>query len=160
MTETTLNVMLTDALLQAMEETFEKVNGIYLDRNTSIFETLATIDAAEASRATSSSCATIAAHVAHMTYYNDLLLRVIAGEEDTETDWDHIWQTVSAVGPDEWETIRQDLRASYEQLRTVAEQQVWTDTNEIAGALGLLAHNAYHLGEIRQMLCIIKEGDA
>ena len=150
-----LNAAFTTALLQALEETFEQVHGIYLDRNTSIFETLATISAAEASQATSDSCATIAAHVAHMTYYIEILLRFIQGERP-ETDWGYIWQTVSAVTPDEWTASQQALRDAYGQVRAAAAAMTWQNEQQIGGALGLLAHNAYHLGEIRQMLCVIK----
>ena len=39
----------TKAILMLLEETFEKVEGFYLDKNTSMFETLAGISAEEAS---------------------------------------------------------------------------------------------------------------
>jgi hypothetical protein len=38
------------ALLECLEETFEHVNGIYLDKNTSMFETLDRVSAEDASR--------------------------------------------------------------------------------------------------------------
>ncbi len=155
MADSDLNAAFTSALLLALEETFEQVRGIYLDRNTSIFETLATLSAAEASQATSASCATIAAHVAHMTYYIDILIKFILGERP-ETDWGHIWQTVSAVTPEEWTASQQALRAAYDRVRAIAAEFQWQNDDQIGGALGVLAHNAYHLGEIRQMLCIIK----
>lgn len=155
MADTDLDAAFTTALLQALEETFEQVHGIYLDRNTSIFETLATLSAAEASQATSASCATIAAHVAHMTYYIDILIKFINGERP-ETDWGHIWQTVSAVNAEEWTASQQALRAAYDRVRAIAAEFQWQNDDQIGGALGVLAHNAYHLGEIRQMLCIIK----
>lgn len=155
MADKQLNDLLTTALLQALEETFEQVHGIYLDKETSIFETLATISAAEASRPTSGSCATIAAHVAHMTYYIEILLKVIDGEKP-ETDWDHIWNTVHTVTPEEWTASQNALRDAYQQVRSVAADTTWQDERQIGGALGLVAHNAYHLGEIRQMLCIVK----
>ncbi|MDQ3524712.1 MAG: hypothetical protein M3451_06625, partial [Chloroflexota bacterium] len=45
------------------EETFTDVTGIFLDRGTSMFETLATISAEEASRPVGGGCANIAAQV-------------------------------------------------------------------------------------------------
>ena len=56
----------------ALTETFESVFGIYLDKGASLFETLAQISAAQASQPMRN-CATIAAHVAHTTYYLTVL---------------------------------------------------------------------------------------
>jgi hypothetical protein len=49
MSENSLNSHFKAAMLVALEETFENVHGIYLDGATSLFETLATISAEEAS---------------------------------------------------------------------------------------------------------------
>lgn len=150
-----LKQILTETILVALEETFESVKGIYLDRGTSLFETLATISAEDASIPTSSNCAGIAAHVAHMTYYMDIILQFSRGERP-ETDWKHIWNTVEAVTPDEWTTIQQQLRETYQRVRELASSTDWDNENVVQGALGMLMHNAYHLGEIRQALCKIK----
>ena len=48
----------TFTLFGLLTEAFESVYGIFLDRGTSLFETLADITAEEASRATSGRCAT------------------------------------------------------------------------------------------------------
>ena len=40
----------TSILYDLLDETFERVHGIYLDKGTSLLETLATITAEEASR--------------------------------------------------------------------------------------------------------------
>ena len=49
---------LTSTLYALLTETFERVQGIFLDRGTSLFETLDGITAEQASRATSDRCAT------------------------------------------------------------------------------------------------------
>ena len=55
-------------LFLLMEETFEaKHHGIYLDKGTSLFETLETISAREASIPVGGKCASVAAQVAHVT---------------------------------------------------------------------------------------------
>jgi hypothetical protein len=56
----------TSTLFALLDETFEQVHGIYLDRGTSLFETFAGSTAKEASRATSGKCATLAAQVNHV----------------------------------------------------------------------------------------------
>lgn len=156
MSQHNVNALLTEAVLLALEETFEKVYGLYLDRGTSLFETLATISAEEASRPVSAGCASIAAHVEHMRFYIDTTLRFIHGERP-EVDWGEIWRTVQAVTPEEWDASQQRLRQAYEAIRAEARQTDWTGENTIGGALALLMHNAYHLGEIRHALCTLQD---
>ena len=145
----------TAAMLESLEETFENAHGIYLDRGTSLFETLATITAEEASRPVSAHCASIVAHVAHISFYIETLIRFVQGERP-KVDWSEIWRTVRDVTPEEWEASQQRLRDAYQAIRTLVNQTDWADENQIGGALGILMHNAYHLGEIRQALCTIK----
>ena len=57
-------------LLAFMGETFEdKHQGIYLDKGTSLFETLETVSAKEASIPVGGKCASLAAQVAHVIFY-------------------------------------------------------------------------------------------
>ena len=156
MTDKTLKDLFTEAMLAALDETFENVQGMYLDRGTSVFETLATITAEEASRPVSAQCASMAAHVEHMRFYMDLTLRWMRGERP-KVDWTEIWRTVREVTPEEWAASQQRLRETYGQIRELAmSMATWEGENEVGGALALLMHNAYHLGEIRQALCTIK----
>ncbi len=149
-----------DELLIALEETFEKVYGMYLDKHTSIFETLAEVDANMASQPMGASCATIAAHVEHMSFYLETLQKFAAGEiaPGTEVDWKHIWNTVSAVTPEEWEASKAKLRERYQTVRAFVQSQTeWHNADMVGGAIGIVAHNAYHLGEIRQALCRLRK---
>src|SRR5690554_3547409 len=57
---------LVNELLELYDETFDRVHGYYLNRGTSLFETLATISAETASIPVSADCATLAAQVAHV----------------------------------------------------------------------------------------------
>ena len=60
----------TNNLFAFMEETFEpKHHGIYLDRGTSLFETLDRVSAEEASIPVGGKCASLAAQVAHVIFY-------------------------------------------------------------------------------------------
>lgn len=156
MTENALKDQFTEALLAALTETFENVFGMYLDRGTSVFETLATISAEEASRPISPTCATVAAHVEHMAFYMDITVRFVRGERP-QVDWTEIWRTVSAVTPEEWAASQKRLRNTYEEVRKLARSmETWGGENEMGGAMALLMHNAFHLGQIRHALCVIK----
>lgn len=133
-------------------ETFETVQGpVYLDRGTSLFETLAEISAEGASQPMGN-CATIAAHVAHTTYYLRVLEDRMLGRDLSYVNWDQIWDEVSRVDQAEWQRLLADLRASYERIKgRLDSADQWEGVNELSSLLGIIAHSAYHLGEIRQM---------
>lgn len=159
MPEQNLNDVLTEALLVALEETFENVQGMYLDSGISLFETLSEIPAEEASQPVSVHCASIAAQVEHMTYFMEMLLEMVQGKQP-QVDWSHIWQTVEKVSLDEWEASQQKLRETYHRIRELVKHGAWEQKGAVRGALALIMHNAYHLGEIRQALCTIKKLDS
>jgi hypothetical protein len=141
-------------------ETFEQVRGIYLDPETSLFETLDTITAAEASMPVSETCATLAAQVEHVNFYLEVMERFLLGEVRQQVDWDEVWNTVSKVSPEAWDASRQLLRETYQGLlEMLRSYDDWERENAISGGLAILAHTAYHLGEIRQALCWVKAKD-
>ncbi len=96
----------TGGLFYVFEEAFEQVHGVFLDKGTSLFETLATISAEEASRPVGNQCATLAAQVAHIRFYIDLTEKYMLGDPQKGADWDEIWRTVGSVTSEEWNSIR------------------------------------------------------
>ena len=148
----------TKALLMLLDETFEHVNGFYLDGNTSLFETLSDITAEEASIAVGGRCATLAAQVKHTAFYLDVLEKSIRDPNIQPADWGEIWRTVNVVTPPEWGAIQGELSANYERIVSLIESTPdWTSENEIGRMIAIVAHTAYHLGEIRQALCTIRQ---
>ncbi len=140
-------------LFQCLEETVEQVHGIYLDKGTSLFETLDRISAEDASRSIAEGGATIAAQVEHVRFYLDVLNDVMQKEEVIKVDWREIWERVHEVSPEEWEAQKQRLRESYQRvLATMKNYKKWEGEYGISGALAVLVHTAYHLGGIRQAL--------
>jgi hypothetical protein len=145
------------ALLLVLDETFDNVQGIYLDQGTSLFETLAGITAEEASIPVGGQCATLAAQVKHVAFYLEVVERAVRSGDYQQVDWSQIWRTVGAVSPDEWTAIQAELRVRYQRIVELIDwYPEWPGPDEIAGAIGLIAHTAYHLGEIRQALCTIR----
>ena len=63
------NELFTKQVYALLQETFEKVEGIYLDRGTSLFETLASVTAVEASRPITETGTSICAQVDHVRFY-------------------------------------------------------------------------------------------
>jgi hypothetical protein len=144
-------------LLAVLTEAFESVQGIFLDPKTSLFETLAEISAGEASIPVGGQCATIAAQVAHVNFYLEVVERYLQTGKNERADWGEIWRTVRAVTPEEWAASQERLRQTYLRIRKYIEtNDHWEAQDSIGGAVGLIAHSAYHLGEIRQATCTVK----
>jgi uncharacterized membrane protein len=147
----------TKALYVLLDETFDNVKGYYLDAHNSLFETLAGISAAEASIPVGGKCATLAAQVKHVAFYLDVTVNSVRDPNTPRVDWGEIWRTVGSVTPDEWSAIQADLRHNYHRVRDlINEMDVWPDETAVANAIAVVAHSAYHLGEIRQALCTLK----
>jgi hypothetical protein len=152
----------TDHFIQALyallDETFDNVHGYYLDEGTSMFETLATISAAEASVPVGGKCATLAAQVKHTAFYLDVLEQALRTGQFEPQDWDKIWRETSEVTPEEWEALKSSLRESYDRVKAViGDTTEWSGEQQIGSAIGTIVHTAYHLGEIRQALCSLKQ---
>lgn len=154
MTESSLATHFSSALFEFLEETFEAHHGFYLDKGTSLFETLSTISATEASQPVSASCASITAQVNHVTYYLDVLRSDIAGREFGKVDWSLAWQ-IGPVSDDEWAGLVRKLRDGIAETRTALRGADWGNEDHVYGAIAILVHTAYHLGEIRQATCTI-----
>lgn len=147
----------TKALLMLMEESYENVHGFYLDKNTSMFETLANISAEEASIPVGGNCATLAAQVKHVSFYLEKIALFMQDRNAPNVDWGEIWRTVNVVSEDEWQAIQDELNVNYKNIRKLVESiDDWHDVDSVGIAMALVAHSAYHLGEIRQALCVLK----
>lgn len=148
---------LLSVLNTALDETFEKVVGLYLDPGNSLVSTLDAITAAQASIPVGGRCASLAAQVAHVTLYLDVNERWMRKQNPPKPDWGEIWRTVEAVTPEQWDAYKQSLVQTYQRVRaTINYIQNWDDEDVIGGVVGLIAHSAYHLGEIRQAMCVLR----
>jgi hypothetical protein len=148
---------LVHEIMEILDETFEHHHGIYLDRGTSLLETIGGISHAQASRPVGSGCATLAAQVAHITFYLEVLERYIVAGDTSKADWDEIWRTVSAVTADEWDVLRASLEQTYRRVAAaLRDTATWASDPHLSGALAITVHSAYHLGEIRQALCTLR----
>ncbi|MGC4107331.1 MAG: hypothetical protein QM753_13490 [Thermomicrobiales bacterium] len=147
------DVIRTDAL-DLLEEVFVTHHGYILDRGTSMFETLAGIDAVTASLAYSPTCGTLAAQVNHTRFYLDVVLRSVRDGDNTPANWDSSWE-VGEVTDAEWTELVAGLRASYDEVHAfISSRETW-DEASVGDAMAIVAHSAYHLGEIRQALAVI-----
>jgi len=150
--------LITENLFATLDEAFVAHHGIFLDRGTSLFETLETITAAEASIPVGGKCSTLAAQVAHVNFYLEVLEDYILNKERDNVDWGEIWRRVNKVSTEEWKAYQDQLKKTYQRVISMLQnREDWNDERPIGGALAIAIHTAYHLGEIRQAMCTVKQ---
>ena len=116
---------------------------------------LESISAAIASTAPTPAKPPIAAHVDHVLYGLSLMNRWTAGEENpwASADWNASWR-ITSVTEEQWRALLHELRQAATAWRVSATaKQDWDGVNA-AGAISSVAHTAYHLGAIRQILAV------
>lgn len=125
--------------------------GYLLNRgDVGIVRAMAQLTAHEASLVMNNG-SSIAAHVAHVTYYTHIMNRWAAGENPWDTaDWESSWLEPS-VTSEEWELAQRDLARECTAWNKVLGQPREVTTAEFSGMIASIAHLAYHLGAIRQM---------
>jgi len=143
------------ALLTMLDEAFFGANGssYFTDQGTSLFETLATIDAETASRRFSDRASNIAAQVNHIRFYLDTLMDGVKNGWKP-ADWPGSW-AVEEVSPEEWQALIDRLQETVTQIREFAASNTLWTTETIGGGIAIVAHTAYHLGEIRSSLAAL-----
>ena len=115
---------------------------------------LGSLDALDSHSASTSSQggATIAAHVAHVTYGLSLMNRWALGEENpfASADWSTAWRT-SSVNDQEWSELRRSLRREIELWHPTLGTPRDLVEIELHGMVASVVHLAYHLGAMRQI---------
>ncbi|HTK38969.1 MAG TPA: hypothetical protein VL325_10790 [Pyrinomonadaceae bacterium] len=144
--------LFTESIAYLLRETFEGSpegqRSAYLDRGIGIFNTLGSVSAGDASKEVASM--TIAAQTEHAKFYLDRLCEFIGGRTE-RVNWEDSW-LIETVTDSEWDSLRTAVRTSYENsLRCLAGVDDWSK-ERIGMAIGIVAHTAYHLGAIRQIL--------
>jgi hypothetical protein len=130
-------------------------SGYFLDDGQSgLCGSLAAVNAQTASTSPRPGGETIASHSAHVLYFLNWFLAHTRGE-NPPADWPGSWRT-QTVTEAEWDTLRRELRTAYEQIAQVIHQMAHWSEPALAAVLILLPHCAYHLGEIRQMITVLK----
>ena len=145
-------------LLDILTQTFETAENSYMDPGTSLLDTLAGITAEEVSIPVGGKCATIAAQVTHICFFLDLLDHYMKTSQNLDADWGEVWRTVREVTPEAWAALQERLRRTYTRTRaSILACDHWEVEHSLGGAMGMLAHTAYHRGEIRQATCTVQQ---
>ncbi len=141
-----------------LEETFaspQRPGGsAYLDQRTGWYPTLESISAEQASTSLVPGGTTIAGHVDHARFHLETSLRYMAGS-DERVDWAESWR-VREVDEAAWAEVRSAFVETAERVqRSLLELTSWSD-REVGGAFAVIAHCAYHLGAVRQILQVTR----
>jgi hypothetical protein len=95
--------------------------------------------------------ASIAAHVAHVSYGLSLMNRWAAGEDPfASADWNAAWQ-IGRVSHDEWDRLRAELRTQIDSWLVAVATPRELAPVELNGVIASVVHLAYHVGAIRQI---------
>jgi len=143
---------LAAVLREAFEGPAEPSWSYFADSDGGLLATLEPLSAAEASLLVGG--ASIAAHAYHVSFGLEASAAWIGGDR-TSRDWAQSW-TVATVTEAGWRELRDELRARYAALRGAVEHHAAASGDAIGGAVGAAAHVAYHLGEIRQKLAVLR----
>ena len=123
-----------------------------------------TIDALTAEQAFASpvpGARSIASHVAHLRFALDLTGERMRGA-NPPADWAGSFD-VADRSPQGWEALKRDLRRAYEAVLAVLRESRGKPVQELppinlVGLAAMTAHNAYHLGAIRQIARVVRSG--
>src|SRR6266542_697134 len=133
----TASSSVTRAALTLLRETFEGPAGpstYFIDNypKAGLFATIEGLNAEEASQPFGGSGASL------------------RGDKEPR-DWSQSW-TITTLDEQGWADLRSRLRHQFEDLLRAIESEPTTRDEELATAIGAIAHAAYHLGAIRQRL--------
>ncbi len=117
-----------------------------------LIATLAPLTAADASRPVAGT--SVAAHVHHASWALGATSAWIRGDR-SRRDWKESWQ-VNTVDDAAWKRLVGELRRRYEDLRQTIQAHALDGEEAFGGALGAIAHLAYHLGAIRQKVATLQ----
>ncbi|WP_221567944.1 hypothetical protein [Alkalihalobacillus sp. TS-13] len=151
-----MNELLILSVKTLLKETFEgpPEKGSWFTESkpdSGLFGTVEKITATEASIPVHGT--TIAAHLEHTRFYLWGTINIFDGNIP-KINWQDSWK-ITSVDQQHWGQIQETLRRDYKTVLEKIDSVDWDEfkANEVLGAI---AHSAYHLGAIRQMVKIIK----
>ncbi|GAA5515021.1 hypothetical protein Dcar01_03785 [Deinococcus carri] len=119
--------------------------------NHGLLATLDGLSAAQASRDVNGS--TVAGHARHTAFHMEVIVRWERDGDRGPFDWKGSFLPAQ-VDEEEWAALRERVRRAYEDLLAFARTQADAPASgdAVGGLTGAVAHVAYHLGSIRQMV--------
>ncbi|MFZ5990987.1 MAG: DinB family protein [Deinococcota bacterium] len=120
--------------------------------NHGLFATLDALTAEQASDPTALGTS-VAAHATHVAFHLEVMVRWAGGDRGP-FDWKGSFEP-RAVEAAQWQTTRDRVRAAYQAVVDLARKTEAWDEDAAGGLAASLAHVAYHLGAIRQVVKLV-----
>ena len=143
-----------DAVKLSLGEAFDNAIGMFLDKGDSLWPTLETVTAEQASIPIGPGGNSIAGQVNHMVFYFDVMAAYMRNDPPEKPDWGAAWKVIE-VDDEQWQALKDALRKRQQELLTLidaAPDNVFTDPDILGGTYAIVAHTAFHLGQIRHAL--------
>jgi hypothetical protein len=144
-----MSQVFTEVIHALLTEAYEGSSQVWFsDRNTGLFSSL------QAQTAEQASSNGVAAHAEHLRWSLASVNAMMSGERPS-MDWAQSW-IVRTVTDLEWQKILEALKLEYQTLQNnMPPNPDLSDKMFVTSGVALVAHAAYHLGAIRQMIAII-----
>ena len=161
---TFMHIEIIPTLVHQLRETMEGANGptwiVDHKSDAGVFGVIDAISAEQALRPIAPGNRSIAEHVKHLQFSLALTHLRMQGQ-DPKADWLSSFDLPDASA-DGWEQLKRDLRKSFDDVLTVVTEQAkvplagWPPIY-VVGLVAMIAHNAYHLGAIKQIAIATRE---
>ncbi len=142
-----IKILLAEAYTGTTQQSWFSDHGA----GSGLFATLEKVSAEDASGKTGHS--SIAAHTNHLRWSLAMSNALMRGQQPSR-NWAESWE-IKSVTTEEWAALKNNLHLEYETLITELPNG-FDPNNPMMTTVGisLVAHAAYHLGAIRQMIIL------
>lgn len=147
------------ASVQLLREAFEGIpegaSGTwFVQGREGILNSLAELDAQQASYCVNDQIKSIGAHARHLAYILNWG-NTCHGEQAPTGSWEDTWLQTT-FGDSEWEALKKDISDRYARfLEWYTSNTDWSHEEGVVGVLAMLPHVAFHLGAIRQLMMVL-----
>lgn len=153
--------VLIDHFRETMEGKFENSAAWITDgrKDSGVFGSIAPLSHQQAFAAPVPGARSVAAHTEHLRFSLDLMFERMQGN-NPKADWQGSFNLPPASA-EAWTGLQSELHRAYAAVLEVLQLQRSTPVENmpplhVAGLSALTAHNAYHLGAIRQIAKVVQ----
>jgi hypothetical protein len=161
-----MNIDTMPTLIDQFRETFEgevEPGMCWITDGTpeaTVFGTIELLSADEALAAPAPGARSIAGHVAHLRFALDLTTQRLRGQ-NPPADWKTSFDLPDA-SPQGWQSLKRELRRAYDLVVAILQESRGKQVQDLppinlVGMVAMTAHNAYHLGAIRQIAQVVRQ---
>lgn len=137
------------AILKSVDESYDGTGGVYLDSGTNTLTELRALTGEQATKVLPGAGNSVANQVKHLLTTVQMHRPQFEGGEYPDLDWGADWDTVPLTD-EEWADLVNQFAATRELLKGwITQPTVAEDAEYVAAAIMVVAHMAYHIGQIR-----------